>query len=191
MSQELFDAVKEGYKDHVVIAVQSVLKDNIMEAIKLGNFMLPDMRTTLARQRRDYGISEEFQPEFPISELSNTVREQAPINNLAMENACGKVGHRTKKNRHLEATSRSMMIQGTEVLREKFGGSFRNYRQVTLKIKEAKTEYNKKQDQIAGQKMTSKQINNLKIEGRLIKQIQELKCHGGPFTSCMEIISGP
>ena len=77
-----------------------------------------------------------------------------------------------------------MMIQGTEVLREKFGGSFRNYRQVTLKIKEAKTEYNKKQDQIAGQKMTSKQINNLKIEGRLIKQIQELKCHGGPSTSC-------
>ena len=139
VSQELFDAVKEGYKDHVVIAVQSVLKDNIMEAIKLGNFMLPDMRTTLARQRRDYGISEEFQPEFPISELSNTVREQAPINNFAMENACGKVGHRTKKNRHLEATSRSMMIQGTEVLREKFGGSFRDNKQITLKIKESKS----------------------------------------------------
>ena len=83
---------------------------------------------------------------MPISELSNTIREQAPINNLSMENACGKVGHRTKKNRHLEATSRSMMIQGTEVLREKFGGSFRNYKQVTLKLKEAKTEYNKKQD---------------------------------------------
>ena len=34
LSQELLDAVNEGYKDHVVIAVQSVLKNNIMEAIK-------------------------------------------------------------------------------------------------------------------------------------------------------------
>ena len=62
------------------------------EAIKLGNFMLPDMRTTLARQRRDYGVSDEFEPEFPVSELSETARKEAPINNLAMENACGNAG---------------------------------------------------------------------------------------------------
>ena len=183
VSQDLFEAVKKGYKEHVVAAVQSVLKENMVEAIKLGNFMLPDMRKTLARQRRDYAISEEFEPEFPIAELSNIVREQAPINNLAMENACGKVVHRTKKNRHLEATSRSIMIQGTEVLREKFGGSFRDYRQVTLQIKEAKTTYNKRQEQIAGEKMSSKQISNLKIEGRLVKQVQELK----ELTSCKEV----
>ena len=59
--------------------------------------MLPELRTTLARQRRDYNLSEEYEPEFPVAELSNMVREQAPINNLAMENACGKVGHRTKR----------------------------------------------------------------------------------------------
>ena len=187
VSQELFDAVKAGYKDHVVATLQSVLKNNMVEAIKLGNFMLPDLQTTLARQRRDYGISEEFEPEFPISELSNTVREQAPINNLDMENACGKVGHRTKKNRNLQATSRSIMIEGTKTLREKFGGSFRDYRQVSLEIKEVKTVYNKRQEQIAGEKMSNKQISNLKIEGRLLKQIGELKEIGGPFTSVKEI----
>ena len=120
VSQDLFDAVKEGYKEHVVVAVQGVLMENMTEAIKLGNFMLPDLRTTLARQRRDYGISDEFEQEFPIAKLINTIREQAPSNNLAMENACGKVGHRTKKNINLEATSRSIMIQGTAALREKF-----------------------------------------------------------------------
>ena len=130
------------------------------EAIKLGNFMLPDMKVTLARQRRDYGISADFEPEFPIAELSDNIRVKAPINNLAMENACGKVGHRIKKNRHLQASSRSIMIDGTAALREKFGGSFRDFRQVSLKIKEAKLSYNQKQDHIAGEKMSSKQSNN-------------------------------
>ena len=187
VSQDLFDNVVDGYKEHVVNSLQSVLQDNMEEAIKLGNFMMPDLKETLARQRRDYDLSEEFEPEFPISELSNLVREKAPINNLAMENACGKVGHRTKKNRHLEATSRSIMIQGTQALREKFGGSFRDYRQATLEVKEAKTEYTKKQDEIAGQKMTSKQASNMKIEGRLVKQVQILKEFGGPFTTTQEI----
>ena len=187
VSQNLFQGVLEGYKEHVVSVVRAVLKENMEEAIKLGNFMLPEMRTTLARQRRDYNLSEEFEPEFPIAELSNMVREQAPINNLAMENACGKVGHRTKKNRHLEATSRSIIIQGTTALREKFGGTFRSYRQATLEVKEAKTIYSKKQVQIAGEKMTTKQMNNLKIEGRLVQQVGMLKEWGGPFTSSQEI----
>ena len=72
-------------------------------------------------------------------------------------------------------------------MREKFGRSFRSYRQATLEVKEAKTIYNKKQDEIAGQKMTLKQTSNMKIEGRLVKQVQMLKEFGGPFTSTQEI----
>ena len=30
------------------------------------------------------------------------------------------------KNRHLQATSRSIMIEGTKILRERFGGSFKD-----------------------------------------------------------------
>ena len=47
--------------------------------------------------------------------------------------------------------------------------------------------YNKKQEQIAGENMSTKQMNNLKIEGRLVKQMQVLKNFGAPFTSCGEI----
>ena len=129
----------------------------------------------------------EFQPEFPIADLSQNVREKAPINNLALENVCGKFGHRTRKDRNLEATSRSIMIEGTKLLREQLGGTFRDYRQVTLKIKEVKTAHNKHQEHIAGEKMSVKQIQNLKIEGRLLKQIEELKKEGGPFTNSQEI----
>ena len=50
-----------------------------------------------------------------------------------------------------------------------------------------KTAYNKHQEHIAGEKMSVKQIQNLKIEGRLLKQIEELKKEGGPFTNSQEI----
>ena len=66
--------------------------ENMDAAIKFGNSMLPEMQETLARQRRDYGISEKFQPEFPIEGLDDNAKENAPINNLAMENVCGRGG---------------------------------------------------------------------------------------------------
>ena len=50
-----------------------------------------------------------------------------------------------------------------------------------------KTAHNKYQEHIAGEKMSVKQIQNLKIEGRLLKQIEELKKEVGPFTNPQEI----
>jgi hypothetical protein len=79
VSQNLFKGVLEVYKEHVVSAVQVVLKKNMEEAIKLGNFMLPELRTTLARQRRDYNLSEGFEPQFPIAELSNIFFPSTPL----------------------------------------------------------------------------------------------------------------
>ena len=96
--------------------VQRVLLAHPEEALKLANFMQPGLKTTLARQRRDYQISDEFEAEHPIENLSENSRENAPVHNLAMESMCGLVGHRTAKNRNLEATSRSIMLQGTKVL---------------------------------------------------------------------------
>ena len=55
------------------------------------------------------------------------------------------------------------MIEGTKLLREKFGGSFRDYRKVSIQVKEIKTAQNRRQDQIAGEKMSNKQANNLKV----------------------------
>ena len=48
-------------------------------------------------------------------------------------------------------------------------------------------EWKKKQEVLCGQKMSAKQINNLKIEGRLVKQLSELKKYLGPFTDPNEV----
>ena len=182
ISSELFEKVKKGYGTHVVESVTDVLLSYPDEALKVANFLQGGLQTTLARQRRDYGLSEEFEPEFPIENLSEKARNEAPIHNLAMERACGLVGHRTSRNRHLEATSRSIIINGTKELRMKYGGSFRDFSQAAKRVKEIKINWSKKQEVIAGEKITQKQANNLKIEGRVLQQLKDLKAAGGPFT---------
>ena len=187
ISPSLFKGVKEGYKDHVVESVKEFIDEHLDEAVKVANFFQPDLAQTLARQRRDYGISEEFEAEFPVEELSKHAAENAPVHNLGMENFCGLVGHRTAKNRNLEASSRAIVIQGTKALRDKFGDGFRDYKQAVRRVKDIKLEWSKKQEVLAGQKMEIKAVQNLKVEGRVLKQLDCLKKEGGPFTSCDEV----
>ena len=79
------------------------------------------------------------------------------------------------------------MIEGTKALREKFGGSYNDYREAAIRIKEIQLKWTDKQEVIFGQKMSMKQVNNLKIEGRLMKQLAELKKFCGPFTDAKEV----
>ena len=104
-----------------------------------------------------------------------------------MESSCGLVGHRTKKNLQLEATSRSIIINGTKALREKYGGSFKGFAQAAKRVRNLKVEWRKKQEEVAEVKLTKKQTKNLKIDGRVMKQLKELKRVGGPFTDVYSI----
>ena len=61
-------------------------------------------------------MSEEFEAEFPVENIDENASQNAPVHNLAMENFCGLVGHRTSKSKTLESTSRSIIIQGTKKL---------------------------------------------------------------------------
>ena len=176
-----------NYKLHVLDSVTAALEENHESAVKLANHLQPLLRTVLARQRRDYEISDEFPPEFPISSLPESVRENALCNNLGMENICGKVGQRAKHNLSLTATSRSILIQGTQALREKYPASIRSFKNAANKVNEIRLEWTAKQNAQRISKMEQKQNRNLKIEGRLIKQLAELKKQGGPFTDIDEI----
>ena len=103
VSKELFQTVNEGEQGAYCLKFADRAEGQHGRGYQLGKYMLPD--------KRDYGVFVE--PEFPEADLSETFRKEAPINNLAMEIACGKVGHRTRKIRKLGVTSRSIMIEGT------------------------------------------------------------------------------
>ena len=187
ISSELFENVKKRYRSHVVESVKEYIHNHLQEAVKLANFFLPDLIETLARQRKYYGLSDDFEAEFPVENLSDHAAVNSPVNNMSMESFCGMVGHRTAKNRNLEATSRSIIIKGTTELRKKFGEDFKGYRQAAIRVKEVKMEWKIKQDELAGQKIEIKASQNLKVEARILHQLEYLKKNGGPFTSCLEI----
>ena len=50
-----------------------------------------------------------------------------------------------------------------------------------------KIKWSSKQEEVAGRKLTKKQTHNLKVEGRVMEQLNELKKSNGPFTSEADI----
>ena len=71
---------------------------------------MPELKTVLARQRRDYGISEDFHSQYPVKQKAANI-DEAPVHNLDAERNFGKVDYRLKKIQSLEAVSRSLFLQ--------------------------------------------------------------------------------
>ena len=101
--------------------------DNKEDAIKLVNLILPELKVVLARQRRDYGLSEDFPAEFPVFEQAAQV-DYTPVHNSAMERQCGMVDYRLKKLQTLEAVSRSRILGKARGLREGKVTKFRTFK---------------------------------------------------------------
>ena len=82
---ELFEGVKASYKEEVLCVVSRVANEHKEEVLKLGEGMLPYLRTVLARQRRDYGINEErFPSQYPVESQAANI-DQTPVQNLAAD----------------------------------------------------------------------------------------------------------
>ena len=82
---ELFEGVKASYKEEVLCVVSRVANEHKEEVLKLGEGMLPYLRTVLARQRRDYGIDEErFPSQYPVESQAANI-DQTPEHNLAAD----------------------------------------------------------------------------------------------------------
>ena len=60
----------KGYKTHVLQSVKEYALHHLDQAVKLANFFHPDLADILARQRKDYGLSDNFEAEFPVENLS-------------------------------------------------------------------------------------------------------------------------
>ena len=62
VSENLLKGVKESYSLTVLESVTQVAQDQEDDVLLLVNHMLPELGSTLAKQRRDYGIDTELYP---------------------------------------------------------------------------------------------------------------------------------
>ena len=66
-------------------------------------------------------------------------------------------------------------------------GNFRNFAEAAKRVKNIKIQWKNKQEVVCGDKLNAKQSANMKIEGRLMKQLKTLKSTGGPFTDSSSV----
>ena len=118
ISDNLFTDIKKSYGLSVVEVVKDLAADHMDECINLANFLLPEMREVLARQRRDYAIDETKYPaQYPVESQASNI-DDTPTDNIQMERLCGSVDYRRKKLQKLEAVSRSLILGKSRELRK-------------------------------------------------------------------------
>ena len=82
VSKKLFEEVKSSYGKEVVEVVREVAEDHMEDVVLLIKHMLPEMATTLARQRWDYGLDEKlYSAQFLVEKQANEI-DDTPTNNM-------------------------------------------------------------------------------------------------------------
>ena len=134
-TEDMLARVLKGYGNSVVAAIKEVAMEHMDDCVALVNICFPGMQTVLARQRRDYGLSEEFPAQYPVfDQCSNP--DDTPVNNIAMERQCGTVDYRLHKLQKLTSVSRSMILDKRKEVSDGKESSFRSFKeQVELKKK--------------------------------------------------------
>ena len=183
---DLFQGVSFSYGEAVVKAVREAAEENMEECVTLLNLCLPEMKTVLARQRRDYGISDEFEPEYPVFDQAANV-DDTPVNNIAMERVCGKVDQRLKKLGQLESVSRSIILSRSAELRDGKESEFRGFKAEVQMKKQLELQWKQQTKEKFAQGATEKQVSAQAKERKRLDILDNLKEQGGPFTDAEQV----
>ena len=188
ISDRLFNGVKQSYGQEVLKVVMETAHENEKDVIMLINLMLPELATTLARQRRDYGLDmENFPAQFPIDDQANNI-DDTPTNNMDMERLMGKTDYRLQKLQGLQAASRSIVLQKTAALRDaSASSSFRSFRKQVEAKRELEVQWNKKVAKKFKDDAEKKQEAAVGQERKRLLMMENLKVEGGPFTNAEEV----
>ena len=186
VSAEMFNGVVASYGEAVISSVREAAKENISDTLTLLNICLPELQTVLARQRRDYGLSEEFPAEYPVFQQAKNI-DDTPVNNLSMERQCGTVDYRLKKLQTLPAVSRSMILSRAEELQGGKESKFRSFKKAVEAKQRLELEWQQKTKEKFAAGAEEKQLVAQQKERKRLDMLDQLKAGGGPFTDADQV----
>ena len=187
VSEELFARVKDSYGKETLSSVIQMAAEHKEELVKLANLMLPEVRTVLARQRRDYGLDEEVYPaRFPVSEQVSNI-DDTPVHNMSMERLCGTADFRLKKLGTLAAVSRSIVLDKTKDLRAGSTSSMRSFKDAVKAKREVELKWSERMQKKLAEGADEKQVLAQRQERKRLNMLDSLKAVGGPFTHAAEV----
>ena len=155
--------MKESYSSSCVEALKSTSEDHTQDCVKLANFIIPELRIVLARQRRDYGISDDFPAQYPVAEQALEV-DDTPVNNLAMERMLGTADYRLPKLKTLTAVSRSIVLGKTSGLRAASATTFRSFWKESERKASVELKWSKRMQEKFDRGLGEKQIFPQRLE---------------------------
>ena len=167
----LLKGVMESYNKDVVKTVQNLAEKHMEQCIELANLMMPELRMVLARQRRDYNLSDEFEAEYPVEQQASN-SDNTQVHNIGMERMCVHVGHRAQKLRQLEAVGRSIILDATGKLRKDNKESFRSFRKQAEEVHKLKLQWSEKMKERFKAKIETKQAILKDTQSRLKSELR-------------------
>ena len=140
----------------------------------------------LARQRRDYGISEDFPATYPVEDHVANI-DDTHVNNLAMERVLGTSDYRLPKLKTLEAVSRSIVLGKTADLRTNSDSNFRSFYKEAEKKAEVSLKWSAKMKEKFSKGVDEKRVVAHQQERKRLDMLDGLKEMDGPFTNADEV----
>lgn len=156
--------------------------------------LLPALAKGFENQKgKLFGFGEEGRGDSPhqLESMDQEKLEQAPIHNLDAERSVGFVNYELSRrgSGQLEAASSAQVkAKSYDLLESQPSGSFKDYSpRIRSKIKELKLDWVESQQILKEKGMSEKELSNIAVDRRRMKDLQKLKAMGGPFTSATEV----
>ena len=179
-------------------------EDPIMESLKEAAFeykekvlvclrvLLPELAKAWFTQRANvlgFGDFDENSPRL-VTKIDPEKLKEAPINNIASEQAVGSINHELgiRGRKELDAAS-SCFLKGKsfDLIELKPVDEFIKYRKLIGTINQLIADWKKMQDELKAKGLDQKQQASLATKKRKMNDLQKLKSYGGPFTTAEEV----
>jgi len=188
VSQERFNQTK--YDEDICIAISKTSSQFQDQVVKVLSMLLPHLAEGFRNQKGDiFGFGEKGTTEYSLSTMDSAKLDEAPIHTLTAERSVGFINYELQRRGAKQLSSASSVqvkSKSADLIDKQPSGSYKKYKGLVTgggKVPEIMTEWNKKQGELIKQGLQKKEIANVFVDKRRIRDLEQLKVLGGPFTA--------
>ena len=198
LSRPAFKFISEKrYKSYLwnqdtISSIKEAISANRAEVTKVIKLMLPKLAEGWHRQRGDVFGFGDYDKNSPKLLLNKDIKilNQAPVSNMDAERQVGRVNYElsVRGAKELDTASSSIVKgQSFDLIEGKDINSFGEFRKLSGQVRALVRAWKGEQENLVDASLSNKEKENIHVDVRRNKDLEELKKAGGPFTSSTEV----
>ena len=138
-----------------------------------------------------FGKGESKPSQYRIDKLQDKDLTDVPIHNLAEERSVGFINYELKVRgaQQLKRASDTLVKKKSSDLLATSSLNFADYRLPAKELKEMRLKWNSRQEELAKERLSKKEMANISVERTKCQDLEVLKKAGGPFTTPSQVNS--